>query len=165
MTHVLDVNGYLKFRATGRRVIEWSGACSFAFNLRRKDWDRIIFRAVGFDLGKLPPLVRSIDPVGTLTPEAAQEMELPATVTVFGGCDDTQSAALGSGSTGDGAAHIYLGSSAWACVTTRRALKHCHGAVCLQSGDPAMNLLVGITESAGYHPELVPRPLLPGRAR
>ena len=149
--HVLDVNGYLKFRATGRRVFEWSGACSYGFNLRRKDWDRIYFRAVGFDLRKLPPLVRSTDRIGTLTPEAAQEMELPTNVAVFGGCDDTQSAALGSGSTGEGAAHIYLGSSAWAGVTTRRPLGHRHGAVCLQSGDPAMNLLVGITESAGAH--------------
>ena len=149
MEHVLDVNGYLKFRATGRRVTEWSGACSYAFNLKKKDWDRILFRVVGFDLRKLPPLVRSIDRVGTLTPAAAQEMELPTTVAVYGGCDDTQSAALGTGSTSEGAAHIYLGSSAWAGVTTRRPLKHRHGAVCLQSGDPAMNLVVGITESAG----------------
>ncbi len=149
MDQVLDVNGYLKFRATGRRVAEWSGACSYAFNLRKKDWDRIAFRLAGFDLRKLPPLVRSTDRVGTLTPEAAQEMELPATVAVFGGCDDMQSAALGTGSTGEGAAHIYLGSSAWAGVTTARPLKHRPGAVCLQSGDPAMNLVAGVTESAG----------------
>jgi xylulokinase len=149
MEHVLDVNGYLKFRATGRRVFEWSGACSYGFNLRRKDWDRPLFRAVRFDMRKLPPLVRSIDRVGTLTPEAARELDLPTKVAVFGGCDDTQSAALGCGSTGDGAAHLYLGSSAWAGVTTYRPLKHRHGAVCVQSGDPAMNLVVGVTESAG----------------
>ncbi len=151
MDRVLDVNGYLKFRATGRRVFEWSGACSYGFNLRRKDWDRIFFRAIGFDLRKLPPLVRSIDRVGTLTREAAEAMELPGSVPVFGGCDDTQGAALGSGALGEGAAHIYLGSSAWAGVTTRKALRHRHGAFCLQSGDPAMNLVVGITESAGAH--------------
>ncbi len=149
--HVLDVNGYLKFRATGRRVFEWSGACSYGFNLRRKDWDRLYIRAGGIDLSKLPPLVRSTDRVGTLTAEAARELELPAQVAVFGGCDDTQSAALGSGSVGEGAAHIYLGSSAWAGITTGRFLKHKRGAVCLQSGDPGMNLLVGITESAGSH--------------
>ena len=37
----------------GRRVTEWSGACSYAFNLKKKDWDRILFRVVGFDLRKL----------------------------------------------------------------------------------------------------------------
>ena len=148
---VLDVNGYLKFRATGRRVAEWSGACSYGFNLRRKDWDRLYFRAAGIDLGKLPVLARSTDQIGTLTPGAARELGLPESVAVYGGCDDTQSAALGAGAVGDGDAHIYLGSSAWAGITTRRTLRHRHGAVCLQSGDPAMNLLVGITESAGAH--------------
>ena len=149
-THsILDVNGYLKFRATGRQVFEWSGACSYGFNLKKKDWERLIFKAAGIDLEKLPPLVRSTDVVGNLTPEAAREMGLPTSVRVFGGCDDTQSAAVGSGSTGEGDAHIYLGSSAWAGITTGKNLKHKNGAVILQSADSAMNLLVGITESAG----------------
>jgi xylulokinase len=147
--HFLDVNGYLKFRATGKRVFEWTGACSYGFNLRKKDWERMVFKAAGFDLGKLPPLVRSTDVVGGLTAEAAGEMGLPASLPVFGGCDDTQSAAVGSGSTRDGDAHIYLGTSAWAGITTGKNLKHKNGAVVIQSADASMNLLVGITESAG----------------
>lgn len=149
--HILDVNGYLKFRTTGRAVFEWSGACSYGFNLRRKDWERMFFRAAGIDLALLPPLVRSTDHVGGLTVEAAEEFGLPAGVPVYGGCDDTQSAALGSGCACEGDAHVYLGSSAWTGVTTARNLRHSHGAVCLQSADPAMNLVVGVTESAGTH--------------
>ena len=146
---ILDVNGYLKFRATGQKVFEWTGACSYGFNLKKKDWERMLFRISGFDIRKLPPLVRSTDVVGTLTPEAAKELGLPRTVKVFGGCDDTQSAALGSGSTEEGDAHIYLGTSAWAGITTAKNLKHKNGAVVLQSADAGKNLLVGITESAG----------------
>jgi len=146
---ILDVNGYLKFRATGKKVFEWSGACSYGFNLKKKDWERLVFKAAGFDLNKLPPLVRSTDVVGTLTPGAAKELGLPEFVPVYGGCDDTQSAAVGSGSTRDGDAHIYLGTSAWAGITTGKNLKHKNGAVVLQSADPGKNLLVGITESAG----------------
>jgi xylulokinase len=146
---IVDVNGYLKYRATGRKVFEWSGACSYGFNLKKKDWERVVFKAAGVDLKKFPPLVRSTDVVGTLTPEAATELGLSRTVKVFGGCDDTQSAAVGSGSTGEGDAHIYLGTSAWAGITTGRNLKHRNGAVVLQSADASMNLLVGITESAG----------------
>lgn len=145
----LDVNGYLKFRATGKKVMEWSGACSYGFNLKTKDWERFVFKAAGIDIGKLPPLVRSTDLVGGLTPEAARELNLPESIKVFGGCDDTQSAAMGSGASGDGRAHIYLGTSAWAGVTTSRNLKHKNGAFCLQSADPELNLMVGITESAG----------------
>ncbi len=146
---ILDVNGYLKFRATGRKVFEWSGACSYGFNLKKKDWERLLFRVSGIDINKLPPLVRSTDVVGTLSPEAAVELGLAQTVQVFGGCDDTQSAAVGSGSTGEGDAHIYLGTSAWAGITTGKNLKHKNGAVVLQSADAQKNLLVGITESAG----------------
>jgi xylulokinase len=146
---ILDVNGYLKFRATGKKVFEWTGACSYGFNLKRKDWERMIFRLAGFDMQKLPPLVQSTDVVGTLTAESADALGLPTSVPVFGGCDDTQSAAVGSGSTGEAEAHIYLGTSAWAAVTTARNLKHKNGAAVLQSADAGMNLVVGITESAG----------------
>jgi xylulokinase len=146
---IVDVNGYLKFRATGRKVFEWTGACSYGFNLKRKDWERFLFRVAGVDVRKLPPLVRSTDVVGTLTDAAAKELGLPGTVLVYGGCDDTQSAAVGSGSTGEGEAHVYLGTSAWAGITTGKNLKHKNGAVVLQSADAGKNLLVGITESAG----------------
>ncbi|RLD93852.1 MAG: hypothetical protein DRJ29_07590 [Bacteroidetes bacterium] len=146
---ILDVNGYLKFRATGHKVFEWSGACSYGFNLKKKDWERMLFRISGFDIKKLPPLVRSTDVVGTLTREAAEALGLPQNVQIFGGCDDTQSAAAGSGSTTEGDAHIYLGTSAWAGITTGKNLKHKNGAVVLQSADAHKNLLVGITESAG----------------
>jgi len=146
---ILDVNGYLKFRATGKKVFEWTGACSYGFNLKKKDWERMLFKVAGIDINKLPPLVRSTDVVGILTPEAAVELGLPVSIPVYGGCDDTQSAAVGSGSTREAEAHIYLGSSAWAGITTGRNLKHKNGAAVLQSADTNKNLVVGITESAG----------------
>ncbi len=150
---ILDVNGYLKYRATGVQVFEWTGASSYGFNLKKKDWERFLFKVAGVDINKLPPLVQSTDVVGTLTKEAALEMNLSEEVQVFGGCDDTQAAAIGSGANGEGEAHIYLGTSAWAGVTTKKFLKHKSGAVCLQSADPKMNFLVGITESAGSNLE------------
>lgn len=151
---ILDVNGYLKFRATGERVFEWSGACSYSFNLKKKDFDRLLFRAVGIDLKKLPPLVRSIDPVGNgLTSDAAEAMGLRVGTPVFGGCDDVQSAQIGSTAIGEEEAHIYLGTSAWLSVATARAPKFKNSAVTLQSADPTKNVVVGITESAGANLE------------
>ena len=149
----LDVNGYLKFRSTNKAVSEWSGACSYAFNLKKKDWERVFFKISGIDLNKLPPLVKSTDKVGGLTDEAARELGLLSGTAVYGGCDDTQSAAIGSGAGGEGEAHIYLGTSAWAGVTTEKVYKFKNGAVCLQSADPQKNLVVGITESAGNNLE------------
>jgi xylulokinase len=153
-THkVLDVNGFLRYRATGKMAAEWSGACSYGFNLKKKEWDHILFKGAGFDRSKLPPLIRSTDIAGTLTAAAAIELGLPAGTPVFGGCDDTQSAAIGSGSVGEGEAHVYIGTSAWLGVTTAKSYKFKNGAFCLQSADPQKNLVVGITESAGNNLE------------
>jgi len=159
----LDVNGYLKYRATGEKVAEWSGACSYSFNLGKKDWDYMIFKLIGIDKEKLPPLVRSIDPVGAgLTAEAAAEMGLPAGIPVFGGCDDTQSALVGSTAVEEGESHIYLGTSAWFGVATAEAPKFKNGAVTLQSADPEKNIVVGVTESAGILLEWASKELYKG---
>ena len=149
----LDVNGYLKFMSTGRKVAEWSGACSYAFDLKKKDWERIFYKIAGIDLKKLPDLVRSVDEVGGLTQEAANDMGLSAGIPVYGGCDDTQSAVVGSGAIGEGEAHIYLGTAAQVTVSTKKNLKFKNGAVCLQNADPEMNLVVGVTEAAGVNVE------------
>jgi xylulokinase len=151
----LDVNGFLKFKATGKMVAEWSGACSYAFDLKTKDWVRIFFKIASVDLQKLPDLVKSTDIVGPLTSQAAEELGFGAhtDVAVFGGCDDTQSATLGSTAIDEGDIHVYLGTSAWMAISTAKIWKFAHGAVTLQSGDPSKNIIVGITESAGANVE------------
>jgi xylulokinase len=40
----LDVNGYLKYKCTNRMVAEWSGACSYAFDVKKKDWEHLFFK-------------------------------------------------------------------------------------------------------------------------
>jgi xylulokinase len=149
---ILDVGGYLRFKATGVKVFEWSGAGSYAFDLKKKDFDRLLFKLpwVRIDLNKLPPLVRSIDKVGNgLTAEAANELGLLEGTPVFGGCDDTQSAQIGSTAIDEGETHIYLGTSAWLCTATEGAPKFKNGAVTLPSANPEKNEVIGITESAG----------------
>jgi xylulokinase len=151
----LDVNGYMKFMCTGRMVAEWSGACSYAFNLKKKDWERIFFKLAGLDLEKLPELIRSVDEAGPLTGNAAAAMGLPAGIPVYGGCDDTQSAVIGSGAIGEGETHVYLGTAAQVSVSTKRNIRFRRGAVCLQNADPEMNLVVGVTEAAGVNIEWI----------
>ncbi|TDP49414.1 xylulokinase [Aminicella lysinilytica] len=148
-THlILDVNGYLKFKCTGKMVTELSGASSYGLDLKKKTW-LSVFPLVGIDMKRLPPLVCSTDIVGGLTPEAASECGLAEGTPVFGGCDDVQSAVVGSGMCRDGDVHIYLGTSAWVCATSKTADKFKHGAAAIQSADKEMNLIAGITESAG----------------
>lgn len=149
----LDVSGYLRYKCTNRMSAEWSGACSYSFDVKKKDWEHLFFKIAGVGTDKLPDLVRSIDEVGTLTEQAAYEMGLSTGIPVYGGCDDTQSAAVGTTAIGEGEAHAYLGTSAWVGVTTRKSMGFKGGAFCLQSADPEMNLVVGVTESAGVNTE------------
>ncbi len=145
---ILDVNGYLKYKCTGKMVTELSGASSYGLDLKKKQWLKVM-KMTGVDMEKLPPLVCSTDIVGGLTEKAAEEMGLIAGTPVLGGCDDVQAAAVGSGMCGDGDIHIYLGTSAWVAAASRTADKFMHGAAAIQSADREMNLIAGITESAG----------------
>lgn len=152
--YFLDVNGFLKYKCTGKMVAELSGASSYGFDLKKKDWLSVL-KLTGLDMNKLPPLVKSTDKIGGLTAKAAEELGLLEGTPVFGGCDDVQSACIGSGMTNDGDIHIYLGTSAWVCASSKSETKFKNGAAAIQSADPAMNLIVGITEAAGSNIEWI----------
>lgn len=149
MSCFLDVNGYLIYRATGNMVFEWSCASAFGFDLKKKDWLRGIIRYIGVDLDKFPPLVRSIDQVGTLTAQAAAECGLQEGTPIFGGGGDAPGAAVGAGAVGEGDGHIYLGTSGWVGVTTSKTPTGRHGVATLQSADPNKALLFAEMETAG----------------
>ncbi|MDR3185847.1 MAG: FGGY-family carbohydrate kinase [Christensenellaceae bacterium] len=150
--YFLDVNGYLKYKCTGRMVSELSGASSYGLDLKKKKFLSVL-SLTGLDMKKLPPLVKSTDQVGTLTIDAANELGLNQSTIVFGGCDDVQSACIGSGMNDYNNIHIYLGTSAWVCVTTKDETRFKNGAAAIQSGDPEDNLVVGVTEAAGSNIE------------
>jgi xylulokinase len=150
--YFLDVNGYLKFKCTGKMVSELSGASSYGLDLKKKKFLSVL-ALTGLDMKKLPPLVKSTDKVGNLTEDAARELGLNTSTIVFGGCDDVQSACIGSGMNADGDIHIYLGTSAWVCASSSKETRFINGAAAIQSADPDMNLVVGITEAAGSNIE------------
>ncbi|MEG2540480.1 MAG: FGGY-family carbohydrate kinase [Clostridia bacterium] len=147
--YFLDVNGYLKLKCTGEMYAELSGASSYGLDLKKKTW-MSAFPLIGVDMKRLPPLCKSTDMIGKgITAKASEECGLLVGTPVFGGCDDVQSAVVGSGMCGDGELHIYLGTSAWVAAVSKTATKFMHGAAAIQSADPEMNLIAGITEAAG----------------
>jgi xylulokinase len=149
MTCFLDVNGYLTYRATGEMVFEWSCASAFVGHIEKEDWPRWLIRYMGLDLTKFPPLVRSIDRVGGLTAESAQECGLLEGTPVFGGGGDSPGAAVGSGAVGEGEGHIYLGTSGWVGVVTRKTPTGRHGVAAIHSADPSKAFLFAEMETAG----------------
>ena len=80
---------------------------------RRRLRRRRCLRMSGLDRAKLPDLVPSATVMGTLRPEAAEELGLPAGVPVATGTGDVHSAAVGSGAVADFDGHLYIGTSSW----------------------------------------------------
>jgi xylulokinase len=147
---ILDCGSYMLHRTTGRLVYEWSVASvTGLFNLKSKTWDNTLIRLFGLDEAKFPELVRSIDKVGGLLPEAAQQMGLLEGTPVYGGAGDGMCTAVGSGAAGDGDAHIALGTSGYIGVTTSRKVTGRQGIATLQSADPTRLLLIAEGETVG----------------
>ncbi len=149
MKFFLDLNGFLKYRCTGSMSMDWNNASGFGLDLKKKEWLKAVFAYVGFDTSKLPPLTRSIDKIGSLTKEAAEQFGLLEGTPVMGGAGDTASAAVGSGAVGEGDGHISMGTSAWVGVVTRKTPTGKNGIAAIQSADPDKALLLAQMETAG----------------
>jgi xylulokinase len=160
----LDTNGYLLYRTTGNMVMEWTGASAVGMDLKTKQWMKGVMRYVGLDPAKLPPLVRSTDKVGGLTPEAAGELGLLQGTPVIAGAGDAPCAAVGSGAVREGAGHICMGTSAWLGVVTSRRPKGKRGVATIHSADPNKAFLIAESETAGGCLEWAAKQLYSGDA-
>ncbi len=145
----LDVNGYLIYRSTGNKVMELSGASVFGIDLKKKTWLKGVFRYIGLDPQKAPPLVRSTDQVGVLSIQAAEDLGLLQGTPVIAGAGDAACAAVGSGAVAEGDGHVYLGTSGWVGVVTERTPRGKYGAATIHSADPDKAFLIAETETAG----------------
>ncbi|MBN1965250.1 MAG: FGGY-family carbohydrate kinase, partial [Anaerolineae bacterium] len=110
-------------RLTGSFVTEPTDASGMdLYDLDAWDWSHRIIEAAGLDAAKLPELRRSIDVVGEVLPEVAEEAGVaPGTPVVIGG-GDGMCAAAGAGVVQEGAAYNYVGSSSWIALATRKPI-------------------------------------------
>lgn len=147
----LDVTGYLVLRATGRMVVDHTGAgATGILDNKTREWSKLLARLIGMRLEKMPEVVRSIDVAGGLAPDAAEAMGLPAGTPVIAGMADIPAAATGSGALRDGDAHIYLGTSSWLCISTTKPKNlGRNGIAAVASADPRMLIMIGESETAG----------------
>lgn len=109
---ILDVQGYLVGRLTGRATTSWTSADPFGlFDIAAKDWSEPILAAIGIGRDRLAPLGRPGAPAGRVSAEAAAATGLPEglPVTLAGG--DGQCAGLGANATRAGTAYLNLGTA------------------------------------------------------
>jgi xylulokinase len=110
-------------RLTGKFVTEPSDGSSMnLYDLEAGTWSEKIVQAAGLDPAQLPDLCQSIDVVGELLPEVAEEVGLLAGTPVVIGGGDGACAAVGAGVVKEGSAYNYVGSSSWIALTTSRPI-------------------------------------------
>ena len=66
---------------------------------------------------QMPALFESYDVIGTIKPEVAAKLGLPEGVKVTAGAGDNAAAAVGTGTVGNGACNISLGTSGTIFIT------------------------------------------------
>ncbi|MDY7041972.1 MAG: FGGY-family carbohydrate kinase, partial [Chloroflexota bacterium] len=148
---ILDVNGYLLYRATGEMAIDWTAASvTGMLDLGKKTWDHLVIRIFDLPLEKMPALRSPIEMAGGgLTAEAAREFGLLAGTPVVTGAGDALTAAVGAAAVEEGAQHVYLGTSSWVGVIIGKKVTGKSGVATIQAADPAKNFLFAENETAG----------------
>ena len=106
-------------RLTGEFVTDPSDASSMnLYDLRRGEWSGQILDAVELDAEKLPQIRDSIEVVGAVKAEVADEVGVAAGTPVVIGGGDGACAAAGAGVVREGSAYNYVGSSSWIAIST-----------------------------------------------
>ena len=121
----LDVKEYLICRCTGACVMtEDSAFATLLYDTRKGKvgWSRTMCRMFGINMEHLPRIIRSFDPAGTLTRQAADQLGLAEGTPVFGGGGDASLIGIGAGCVNVGDTHIYCGTSGWVSTVTDRQL-------------------------------------------
>lgn len=111
---------YVNYRLTGRLVTDHSDASSTdAYDLATGAWSPALLTAAGIDPGLWPEIVDATAVLGTLTPDAADELGLSPSTRVVAGGGDGPMASVGAGCVSpDRPGYVCLGTSAWFAVTT-----------------------------------------------
>jgi xylulokinase len=103
---------YLAYRLSGSFCTDLSDASGMLLlDVKHRRWSQEMLDICGITEEQLPKLYESYEVVGNLLPEVAQELGLSTKVKVIAGAGDNAAAAVGTGTVGEGACNISLGTS------------------------------------------------------
>ncbi|MGC4105291.1 MAG: xylulokinase [Thermomicrobiales bacterium] len=142
---------YIRLRLTGDAATDASDASgTLLLDLATRDWSPEIVDALGFSMEWLPTVHEGPDVTGTLLPEVAAALGLPAGLPVVAGGGDNAAAAVGTGIVREGFVSASVGTSgvifahsdAFRPDPSGRLHAFCHAV-------PGKYHLMGVTLSAG----------------
>ena len=120
---IVGTKDYINYRLTGHIATDPSYASgSGVYDLLAWDYSDELLAAADLPRSLFPEIVPSTEILGTLLPEAAAALGLPADVPVACGGVDNSCMALGAGNIAEGRAYASLGSSMWIAVSSAKPL-------------------------------------------
>jgi len=103
---------YINYILTGVHCCDYSDASGMLLlDVEHKCWSSEMLEICGITEKQMPGLYESYEVVGTVLPEMAAALGIPATAKVVGGAGDNAAAAVGTGVVGAGGCNISLGTS------------------------------------------------------
>lgn len=103
---------YLAYKLSGAFATDYSDASGMLLlDVQNRCWSKEMCQICGVREEQLPKLYESYEKIGTLLPEVAKELGLSESVSISIGAGDNAAAAVGTGTVGNGACNISLGTS------------------------------------------------------
>ena len=112
---------YINYVLTGVHCTDYSDASGMLLlDVEHKCWSKEMLDICGVTEVQMPKLFESYEAVGTLKPEIAQQLGLSEDVKICAGAGDNAAAAVGTGTVGEGACNISLGTSGTIFISSKR---------------------------------------------
>lgn len=112
---------YVNYVLTGVHCTDYSDASGMLLlDVKNKKWSKEMLDICGITEDVMPKLYESYETVGTLKKDVAKELGLPETVKVVAGAGDNAAAAIGTGTVGNGACNISLGTSGTIFISSEK---------------------------------------------
>ena len=112
---------YVNYMLTGVHCTDVSDASGMLlFDVEHKCWSREMLDICDLREDQMARIFESYEVVGTLKPDVARALGLPATVKVCAGAGDNAAAAVGTGTVGQGGCNISLGTSGTIFISSEK---------------------------------------------
>ncbi len=119
IAHVMLPKDYVNHLLCGAYATDVSDASgTLLLDVATRTWSAPMLELCGLTEDQLPSIHESYEAIGTLLPEVAVELGLPAGVVVCAGAGDNAAAAVGTGCVGAGSMNVSLGTSGTVFIPT-----------------------------------------------
>ncbi|MBR3949046.1 MAG: xylulokinase [Oscillospiraceae bacterium] len=111
---------YINYILTGVHSCDYSDASGMLLlDVEKKVWSKEMLEICGVSESQMPGLYESFDCIGTVKPEIAEKLGIPAAARVVAGAGDNAAAAVGTGVVGEGGCNISLGTSGTVFISSK----------------------------------------------